>query len=987
MPSRAAKTHRVFPHAPPGRLCSVTSTATAPRRRNRATLAIAAGIVAALLILFFVFAGLYADILWFDQLGYLGVLLTQWGTGVGLFFAGFLGMAIPVFISISAAYRFRPIYARLGSQLDRYQQVIEPLRRLATFGVPIVIGLFSGVSASTRWEAVLLYFNRTPTGTKDPQFGLDVSFYLFDLPFWHGVVGFASAIVLVAGLAGLGTSYLYGALRVAGREVRISKGARVQITITAALYVGLQALSIFLDQFMTLTNNTGLVTGATYTDVNAVIPGRQILALVAAAVAILFIVTAIIGRWRLPIIGTALLVIASIVIGSLYPWIIQRFQVDPSEATLERPFIENNIKGTRAAYGIGGVEETTYEASTEATAGQLRNDAETTANIRILDPAIVSPSFGQLEQFKQYYLFSNDLDVDRYNIDGKTTDAVVAVRELNQEGLGAGTTWYNRTVVYTHGYGLVAAYGNQRSADGQPVFIEGGIPSTGSLGDFEPRVYFGENSPTYSIVGAPKASDPIELDYPSGGGTGDSQIYNTFTGSGGPTLDNWFNRLVYALKFQSEQVFLSNAVTSSSQILYDRDPKTRVQKVAPYLTLDSDAYPAVVDGRLKWIIDGYTTSSSYPYSEVQSLSEAIADTYTPQPAYAVDDINYIRNSVKATVDAYDGSVTLYAWDTTDPIIQSWQKVFPNTLKPVSEMSAQLISHVRYPADLFKVQRTVLGKYHVTDAGTFYSGNDAWRAPNDPTSPAADPTLQPPYYLTMKVPGADDPSYSLYSTFIPNQSGTASRSILTGYLAVDSDAGATAGEKSANYGELRLLSLSDNNVPGPGQVQNIFQSDTNVANQLALLTRGDTTVNRGNLLTLPVGGGLLYVQPVYVKSSGETQYPLLRKVLVSFGENIAFEDTLDGALDKLFGGDSGAAAGDTGVPPETDPGTDPGTTDPGTTDPGTPTTNAALQQALADAQAALQARAAAYAANDLVAAAQADEDLQDAVERAVAASAG
>jgi uncharacterized membrane protein (UPF0182 family) len=238
---------------------------------------------------------------------------------------------------------------------------------------------------------------------------------------------------------------------------------------------------------------------------------------------------------------------------------------------------------------------------------------------------------------------------------------------------------------------------------------------------------------------------------------------------------------------------------------------------------------------------------------------------------------------------------------------------------------------------------------------------------------------------MKVPGADDPSYSLYSTFIPNQSGTASRSILTGYLAVDSDAGATAGEKSANYGELRLLSLSDNNVPGPGQVQNIFQSDTNVANQLALLTRGDTTVNRGNLLTLPVGGGLLYVQPVYVKSSGETQYPLLRKVLVSFGENIAFEDTLDGALDKLFGGDSGAAAGDTGVPPETDPGTDPGTTDPGTTDPGTPTTNAALQQALADAQAALQARAAAYAANDLVAAAQADEDLQDAVERAVAAS--
>ncbi|BDZ44550.1 hypothetical protein GCM10025866_04590 [Naasia aerilata] len=651
---------------------------------------------------------------------------------------------------------------------------------------------------------------------------------------------------------------------------------------------------------------------------------------------------------------------------------------------------------TRQAYGVADVEQIPYDASTEAEPGALRQDAVTTANIRILDPAIVSPSFGQLQQFRQYYQFPRDLDVDRYTVDGKTTDTVVAVRELNQSGLGDGTTWYNRTVVYTHGYGVVAAYGNRRSADGQPVFLESGIPSSGSLGDFEPRVYFGEFSPGYSIVGAPKSADPIELDYPSGatqGSTeGTSQVYTTFTGDGGPKLDNWFTRLIYALKFQSEQVFLSNAVNSDSQILYDRDPKTRVEKVAPYLTLDSDAYPAVVDGRLKWIIDGYTTSSSYPYSSTRSLSESIADTYTPAPAYAVDDINYIRNSVKATVDAYDGSVSLYTWDKTDPIIASWQKVFPTELKPMSEMSAQLMSHVRYPADLFKVQRSVLGQYHVTDAGSWYQRDNAWRAPNDPTSPASNTTLQPPYYLTMQIPGTDNPAYSLYSTFIPNRTGAESRSVATGYLAVDSDAGSGKGEVADGYGKLRLLTLP-NNVPGPGQVQNIFNSDTNVANQLALLTRGDTSVERGNLLTLPVGGGLLYVQPVYVRSSGETTYPLLRKVLVSFGDKIAFEDTLDAALDSLFGGDSGASAGDTGVPPEDsgdttggDTGTDTGGNNGTGGDTGGTASNPALEQALADANQALQDRAAAYAKNDLVAAAQADARLQDAVERAVAASA-
>jgi hypothetical protein len=494
-------------------------------------------------------------------------------------------------------------------------------------------------------------------------------------------------------------------------------------------------------------------------------------------------------------------------------------------------------------------------------------------------------------------------------------------------------------------------------------------------------VYFGETSPTYSIVGAPNGSKPVELDYPSGT-EGAQQTYTTFEGDGGPKLDNSFKKLIYALKFQSEQIFLSDSVNDDSQILYDRDPIDRVQKVAPYLTLDSETYPSVVDGRLKWIVDGYTTSTSYPYSTPVSLSDSIADSQTPPQPYAIDDINYMRNSVKATVDAYDGSVTLYAWDTEDPLLNTWEKIFPATVKPMSDMSGALMSHVRYPADMFKVQRAILGKYHVTDAGSFYSQDDAWITPDDPVSSATEPTLQPPYYLTMQMPGQDAPAYSLYTTYIPNASGTSSRNVLTGYMAVDSDAGSTDGKRSAGYGKLRLLTLpKDDTVPGPGQVQAKFNGDPTVSQQLNLLKQGQSKVINGNLLTLPVGGGLLYVQPVYVQSTGSSGYPLLQKVLVAFGDQIAFEDTLDKALDVLFGGDSGASAGDTSVPPSTEtPGTDTGT-DAGTpsTDTGNPVVDAQLKSLLEVAKQAMSDKQAALAAGDFAAYGAADTKLSDTIQ--------
>jgi uncharacterized membrane protein (UPF0182 family) len=956
-------------------LTSQASEPQQPRSRSRAALLISVAIIVVLVIAFFIFASLYTDWLWFTQLGYQSVLTTQWIASSVMFLIGFVGMAVPVWVSIEVAFRWRPIYAKLNSQLDRYQQVVEPLRRLAMYGIPALLGLFAGVAASSRWPLALQWINGVPSGKTDPQFGLDISFYLFALPFYQAVAAFASAVVLISAIATLATSYLYGALRFNGREVRISRTARIQLATVGAVYLALQAISIWLDQYSTLATNTSssLITGASYADVFAVIPGRAILAGIAAVVAVLFVITAVIGRWRLPIVGTALLLVSGLLIGSVYPWVVQRFTVDPSARTLEKPYIDRNIAATRTAYGVAGVNQEPYSATATAQAGALRNDAETTANIRIIDPALVSESFAQLEQIKQYYKFEAHLDVDRYTIDGKSQDTVIAVRELDQSQLGNANNWYNDTLVYTHGYGIVAAYGNQRSAEGLPVFLESGIPSIGALGKFQPRIYFGENSPSYSIVGAPKGAPQIELDYPSGNKSSNQNAKTTYTGNGGPVLDNIFKKLIYAIKFQSEQILLSDAVNNDSQILYTRDPKARVAKVAPYLTLDSDSYPAVVNGRVVWIVDGYTTSANYPYSKVEQLSSAISDTYTPAPDYAVDNINYIRNSVKATVDAYSGKVTLYAWDSTDPILKTWQKIFPSTLKPVSDMSAQLLSHVRYPADLFKVQRAILGTYHVTDANTFYSSSDAWVTPLDPVKTKTTAQLQPPYYLTMKMPGASKPAFSIYSTYIPD-SGSQARSIMTGYLAADADAGSTAGKISPNYGKLTLLTLpKDGTVPGPGQVQNSFNTDTAVANQISLLQKGDTTLERGNLLTVPVGGGLLYVQPIYVASNAETSYPILRKVLVAFGDKIAFEDTLDAALNDLFGGNSGANAGDSGAPPTVPPVTGTPTT------PTTPATSAALKAALAKVQTALTARAAALKSGDLSAYATADSSLVTALD--------
>lgn len=950
-------------------------------------------IVAVLVVGFIFFSQIYADVLWYKQLGYLGVFVTENVARTSIFLIAGIVMAVVMYITIRIAYRARPIYApdsTLQDNLNRYQATLEPVRRLVMIAVPVVFGLFAGAAAGSAWKQVLLFFNQVPFGTKDPEFHLDFSFYVFTLPFLGFLIGYLVSVTLIAGIAGILTHYLYGGIRLEERGLFTSTAARIHIAVFAAIFLLLQAGNFWLDRYGTLQSNSGKWSGALYTDVHAVIPTKSILAVAAVIVAILFIVTAVVGRWRLPLIGTAMLIVTAILASGVYPWVVQRFQVEPTEQAMEKPYIERNIKLTRQAYGLDDVKVTPYNATVNAAAGALRKDAATTANIRLLDPNLISPTFRQLQQFRPYYQFADKLNVDRYNIDGEVKDTVIGVRELNSDGLSG---WFNRHIVYTHGYGVVAAYGSEITSDGKPKFMLSGIPTHGVLGSdktYQPRIYFGKNSPEYSVVGAPKDAAPLELDRPADEKS-QGEAKTTFRGDGGPNVGSFFNRIVYSIKFQSSDLLLSDAVNPQSQILYDRNPRARVEKVAPYLTVDGNVYPALVDGRVKWVVDGYTTSKSFPYSTPQQLDSATRDTLTQSgrvEALPAEPINYIRNAVKATVDAYDGSVTLYAWDDQDPVLKAWQSVFPSTVKPYSDMSAELMSHVRYPEDLFKVQRELLGRYHVTDVGDFYQNNDEWKVPADPTvkkSEGKAEVKQPPYYLSLKMPKQDDTAFSLTTPFIPQDSASGqSRNVLYGFLAADGDAGSKKGVKSKEYGTLRLLELPRSTaVPGPGQAQNMFDSDATVSNALNLLRQGASSVLNGNLLTLPVGGGILYVQPLYLQSTGETSYPVLQAVLVAFGDKIGFAPTLDAALDEVFQGDSGASAGDAGNTGKKIPTTP---TAPDKSGAAKGSAQAQLNAALQDASQALKAGNAALKDSNFAAYGKAQKELQAALDKALAAQA-
>ncbi|HET7661898.1 MAG TPA: UPF0182 family protein [Oryzihumus sp.] len=945
-------------------------------------------ILVALIVLVVLASQLWTDVLWFDSIGFERVFTTELTTKTLLFVGGGLVTAGLVASSLVIAYRQRPVYAPVSPEqqnLDHYREMLDPVRKLGTIGIPAVLGLFAGSAAASQWQTWLLWANRVPFGKKDAQFGLDIGFFVFTLPWLRFLIGFLTMALVLATAAAALTHYVYGGLRLQGRGERTTTAARIHLSLLLAALVLVRAASYWLDRYSLTTQDSRLITGITYTDAHAVMPTKAILAVAAVMCAALFVATIWTKSWRLPIVGVSLLVVCAVVVGGIYPALVQSLKVKPSEKSLEAPYIDRNIKATRDAYGLTSAQVQPYQAETTVSQGQLRNDADTIPGIRLVDPALVSPTFKQLQAVKSYYQFPDALDVDRYPVNGKLNDTVIAVRELDLAGVpDSQRGWVNDHTVYTHGFGVVAAYGNKRGDDGQPVFFEQNIPPSGALGSFEPRVYFGESSPDYSIVGGPANGPKRELDYPDSSVNG--QQNTTYTGKGGVAIGSFLRQAAYAIKYRELKIMLSDTVNSQSRILDDRTPRERVQKVAPWLTLDGNPYPAVIDGRIQWIVDGYTTSSNYPYSRLQSIDNATSDSLTSRStsvtALEQGQVNYIRNSVKATVDAYDGSVHLYAWDNQDPLLKAWSKAFPGTIEPMSAIKGSLMAHLRYPEDLFKVQRLMLARYHVTDAGSFYGGQDFWRVPSDPTQEQK-VVDQPPYYLSVAMPGQSAPTFSLTTTFMPQ----GDRQVLAGFMAVDADAGSTTGQRRADYGAMRLLDLPrDTTVRGPGQVQNDIESSnigsprfTQTLSQFLSLNRqGGSHVDLGNLLTLPVGGGLLYVEPIYVSGTAGSSYPLSRVVVVAFGDKLAWSDTLTGALDGLFGGNAGAVAGDSGSGGTT---TGPGT---GSTGTGSAGSSTALAKALADAQRAYAAGQDALKRGDFAAYGQAQKDLQDAISRAVAA---
>jgi uncharacterized protein len=908
-------------------------------RRGKVTFAVV-GAVIVVLIFMDQLVDLWTNWQWYSEVGYTNVFGGLLRTRIWLFLLFGLGVGAFVGVNLYLAFRLRPLLRANSPEqhaLERYRMVLSPRIGLWVTAVGAVIGLFAGISGQGHWQQWLLFINGGDFGVKDPQFNTDVGFYVFDFPFWRYLLDVGFTATALAILGALAVHYVYGGVRLQGVGDRMSLGARAHLTALVAFFVLLKAVAYFLDRrALLLEYNSGTdLWGAGYTDINAVLPAKEILTYISIVVAIAILIFSNAGARNLVWAGAslALLGIAAVAVGGIYPAAVQQFTVKPNIRDKEAPYIQNTIDFTRQAYGIKDVARAPYSAETDVPPASLATDQTIVPTVRLLDPAVVNETFSQYQQIRSFYDFTEKLDVDRYLIDGRMQDFVVGVREINYAKLtGTQTTWQSKHTLYTHGYGFVAAPANT-ICDGAPYFVSGLLgattanPSTSkcqaptdTIKVDQPRIYYGElaTDADYVVVGkANAAAGNQEFDRPAG----DSGDQFSYDGKGGVPVSSFFRRAMYGLHFREPNFLLSSAFNANSKVIYVRNPRERVERVAPFLTLDGDPYPAVVNGRVTWILDAYTTSATYPYSQRVDLRAASSDTTsgTGTVLQAKQNINYIRNSVKATVDAYDGTVTLYQFDDSDPILNAWNKAFGgNLIKPRAAIPADLAAHFRYPEDLFKVQRDLLSKFHVGDPKQFNSAQDFWQVPNDPAAQAgtAAASKQPPYYLLTQFPGSQTNRFQLTSALTPTSRQNLS-ALLTGVLGADGKL------------KLELLELPrETRIPGPGQAQQTMATDGDAVSRINLLkgqgAQTGSQVVYGNLLSLPYGGGLLYVQPVYVKSANVNPFPLMRLVLVSYGSLVGFDTTLQGAINALVkkagepGTGGGQQPGGAPPPPKTPP---------------------------------------------------------------------
>ena len=845
-------------------------------------------LIAALLLVVFGanrIAVFVTDLWWFEERGYRDVFLTVLLTRVGIAAAFTTVLALFIGLNLSIARRKRPFIIPTTpqqAQVQRIRDAIDPYLPWVIAAVSILFALTSGAAIGAQWQTFLLFLNGEGVGIVDPLFSRDLGFWLFEYPFWALIQTWMfTSLILTILLVG-GAHYVLGAIRPESPE-KVTPEARTHLTVLVAAAVAVRGWGYWLDRYELNYSPRGTVTGAAFTDVNAELPALLLLIGVAAIAIVILFASLRRAGFLLPGAALGLLVVASIVLQGVYPALVQRIRVDPQELAREREFIERNLEATRRAYALDEVVRQPFSIRNDLDEQDVRDNAITLRNVRLWDPEVLETTYSELQSLRPYYEFL-DVAIDRYFIDGELRQVMLATRELSRLPQQA-DTWQNRHITFTHGFGVVASQVNTANAEGQPVFISSNIPPVGDeevVPAEQPGIYFGLTSnPVYSLV----RTDAAELDFEDP--ETQAQITTVYAGRGGVPIDSLGRRLAFALRFADYNLILTNLLNDESRIIFNRQISDRVQLVAPFLELDSSPYPVIIDGRVKWIIDAYTTSTAYPYSERRILNLGNRGVT----------VNYVRNSVKAVVDAFDGDVTLYVVDDEDPIVRAWSRAFPGLMQPFGAAPDEIIQHFRYPQDLFRLQAQLFRTYHIPDADAFYNRADAWDIPVDPAAAAnqggasalqqaAGQRLLQPYYLVMRLPGEQTEEFVLIQPYL-----AADRPNMVSWLAGRSD-----GEDLNTLFAVRFP--SDQLVLGPLQAQARIEQDDEISAYITLRSRDGSNVIRGNMQVLPIADSILYVQPLFLENP-QARIPELARVAVVMGERTAFDRTLSGALGQLL----------------------------------------------------------------------------------------
>lgn len=818
--------------------------------------------------LLFAGAGLYTDWLWFRGQGYDSafwtILLTQWEL------RGIVGLAFFAFIFVNLDWTKKSL-GDIVQRLDPEQQWLTWLtsRRvtLIFLAASILVGLMGSSAASVGWEVVRKFLNPSPFGIVDPLFNRDIGFYVFQLPFYEFVYKLAMSLLVVTLLATGAVYAASGSFGFEGTSLVLKGRARIHLSSLLALVFLLKAWGYQLSMFGLLYSQRGAVFGAGYTDMHANLVALKVLFWIAIVCAALVFFAVFAKRTGLLMGGIGLLVAASVLLGSVYPGLLQRFVVEPNELARETPYIETNIKYTRLGYGLGNITEEYYPAREDLTYEDIMREPSTLENVRLWDWRPLLSTYSQLQEMRLYYDF-REVDVDRYVIDGKLRQVTLAARELNTSQLAASAqTWVNLKLKFTHGYGAVVSPVNEVTPEGLPKFFVKDIPpasTTPALAISRPEIYYGEleTEPVYVNTRA------TEFDYP----LGDENAYTHYKGKGGVQLSSYLTRLAFAIRFGDLKLLLSGDITSDTRVLLYRQIGERVRRIAPFLKYDRDPYLVIDEGKLYWIQDAYVTTELFPYS-------------TPIAGWG----NYVRNSVKVVIDAYEGTTTFYVTEPEEPMTKTYSKIFPGLFRPVDEMPAGLRAHLRYPEDLFRVQAYIYSTYHMDDPTVFYNKEDVWTVSGEVVG--NEQTAIEPYYVVMTLPGGEKPEFVLLLPFSPSRKNN-----MVAWMAARSD-----GE---NYGKILLYKFSKEKLTfGPMQVEARIDQDPVISQNLSLWDQKGSNVIRGNLLVIPIAGGLLYVEPLYLQAE-QSQMPELKQVIVAYAGEVVMANDLGTALVQLFNVTSG-----------------------------------------------------------------------------------